>query len=221
LQEWAALALGRVGIEHEAALTALINLVKQKEHLALRGYGVSGIAKMGADAKPAVPILLSALKEPGITNSKERRDFRVHVLAALGKIGSEKGVVPALIEILGDTRGDLDERRKAAYALKDIGPKGKEAIPTLIKVLKEKNSRVHDTAIKAVAAIGPSAIPSLLELALSEAPSISRSYAIQALGEMEDRGESALPSLRILIEDDDQRVAIAAKRAIRRIDPGR
>jgi hypothetical protein len=80
---------------------------------------------------------------------------------ALLKMGKE--TVPVLMEALGDAEGEI--RSAAAAALGNLGPEAGEAIPYLIKMLKEDSytdARVH--AARALGRIGPDSSQVLYEL---------------------------------------------------------
>ena len=71
---------------------------------------------------------------------------------ALGEIGPEEGVVPALIQALQDE--DADVRQATARALGEIGPEEKEAVPALIQALEDEVWYVRWTAAQTLGKIG-------------------------------------------------------------------
>ncbi len=91
-----------------------------------RTYLLGALRKMGP---PAVPALLAALKEgkPG---------GRMGAAAVLGRLGEVKGVIPALVEALGDKDRRVRSRTEDAFSM--IGP---PALPLLEKAAAGKGDR--------------------------------------------------------------------------------
>ena len=84
-------ALGRIG---KAAVPALVDLLHDGDRR-LRDHAAQALARMGADAKQAVPDLLSALRE------EKDEGVRKRIIRALGQIGpAASAAVPALVEEL-------------------------------------------------------------------------------------------------------------------------
>ena len=116
--------------------------------------------------------------------------------------------VPALIEVLLDrTLPDLDNvkqpaRYQAASALMQIGPAAREAVPTLLAIVRDRkeDDGVRWSAASALGSIGERAdevVPALL--AVLDEPGTQHSslgwYAIGALSTLADRHPSARPAL--------------------------
>jgi hypothetical protein len=125
----------------------------------------------------------------------EDETFWVREIAteALGEIGPEEGVVPALIHALEDSSGDVAEA--AAEALGEIGPKAAEAVPALIQALEDGRSAVRHDAASALGKIGPQAVeavPALIR-ALEDESRLVCISAAQALKGItrQDFGEDA------------------------------
>jgi HEAT repeat protein len=78
------------------------------------------LARLGPEAKPAVPELLHALQDPASGVREAAGD-------ALKRIGPE--AVPALVVAL--TANKAEERESAAWALGSIGPAAQDAVPSL------------------------------------------------------------------------------------------
>ena len=82
----------------------------------------------------------------------EDESVRVREAAAgvLGEVGPEEGVVPALIQALGEVQSI---RGKAAWAMREIGPEAREAVPALIRALGDETESVRVAAVEALKAI--------------------------------------------------------------------
>jgi hypothetical protein len=102
---------------------------------------------MRSKAKPAIPDLLQAIKDPA-------PEVRGEAALALGrtKVASEP-VLKALIQALSDSEWEV--QRSAIWGLDCLGPEAKAALPTLKAVLRQ---RVGDKqyAAYAILSIDPS-----------------------------------------------------------------
>lgn len=121
------------------------------------------LCEFRAEASPAIPELLAALKAKDSV-------LRWNAAKTLGKIGpSAKDTVPALIAAFTDE--DAEVREHAAEALGDIGPDAKDGVPELIKLLKDPAPKVRKDAARSLGKIGPSAksaVPALKPLLKDE-----------------------------------------------------
>ena len=152
-----------------------------KEHDLFRPHDAAEvISKIG---KPAVPALVEALKD-------NDRDVRIRAAKALGEIGDasatdalidclkhdkdrgvrtnavislghigDRSAVPALTGILD--HNNLTLRSNAAYALVQIA--GISAVPAVIHLLDDKDTDTRGRVAKAIADVGKSAIPALVD----------------------------------------------------------
>ena len=80
-------------------------------------------------------------------------------------------VMPALIDVLRDGDEGPDVRGGAAWALGEIGPEAKPAVPALIELLEHENDWAREMAAGALGRIGPEAeeaIPMLEQVADKE-----------------------------------------------------
>jgi HEAT repeat protein len=139
---------------------------------------------------------------------------------ALGEIAREvPGVIPTLVEALDDS----EVRWAACDALERIGPKAKDAVPGLTRVVREeKHDATLRSAIRALGHIGPdaaSAVPALTAL-LQRPDQTLRADAARALGAIGPGAKQAVPSLLAVYERDESpgydREAVVS--ALHRID---
>jgi HEAT repeat protein len=135
-------------------LSEWANLLSGEDVVERQG-AVLALAKFGP---PAVPALAHALDDKQLVN------VRLWAAHALGKIGAKaEGAVPRLEAALKDPSGLV--RVEAALALWRIG-QYKEAVPALIKELKDADPGVRSRAAEMLGAIGPpakKAVPGLVE----------------------------------------------------------
>ena len=128
-----------------------------QEPMEVRVQAVKCMAKLGPNAKSALPMLTQQIKE-GDPN------LRLSAFTALIAIGPEEKDVPILADLL--KASDPEFRRLAAEALAKMGPQAKPAIPALLGNLKSKDKALRLVAMRALGMIGPDAkeaIPALTE----------------------------------------------------------
>ena len=108
------------------------------------------------------------------------------------------------------------DRREAADSLAQLGPDAAGAVPELINLLSDEETRVHDSAISALYQIGPAAseaVPSLTGLLDDESLSFDHSSIIAAIGKI-GAAETVLPTLVSALKDTDASVRKAAVKAL-------
>jgi len=104
-----------------------------------------------------------------------------------------KGTIPALINLLGDTKADV--AKAAAKALGEMGPAARGAIPALVELTGHEDWDVRAAAIAALGKIDPAAkdaIPALAKLRGDAEPNI-REAAAKALRQMGAGPRGAIP----------------------------
>ena len=151
VRAFAVYTLGRMALEPEMVDPVLIRALRDpdREVRYNAAFGLSALAFMGGDAKPAVPALVEALQDSYVS-------ARCGAAQALGHIHSEPGtVVPALMESLRDP--DANVRAFAAAALRDFGTNGKPAVAPLVELLGDTNQQARGAAAKSLKAIDPEA----------------------------------------------------------------
>jgi HEAT repeat protein len=142
------------------------------------------------------------------------------VWPALPRRGEHPGMAdtPSLSGLLAQLHGDHVARREAAAAaIGRMGAAGKEAIPALVRCLKEKVRLQNKAAPAALAAIGPDAIPALIEALKFDDP-YARYEAIAAIRLMGPNGKPAVPALSQALDDENSYVRIHACLALYGLD---
>jgi len=128
--------------------------------------------RLAEAGEAALPLLLPLLESP----DAEHRWWAVRTLAAMSQPRTEW-----LKRALADP--DAEVRAVAALAL--VAHPEDSACPKLISLLNDRDSLVADLASKALAAIGKSVVPSLLE-AFEGATPQARILIMRALAEIKD-----------------------------------
>jgi HEAT repeat protein len=158
--------LSSIGKEAKSAVTALIELNKDKDWYvrtrAVMAMGAIGkdLKGQGPEAMAIVRVLLESLKDTKAADN-ERFEVCQEILKALGEIGSReegghaKTIVPAVLPLLKHKDGFV--RGKAADALSESECKdhAKAAVPTLVQMLKDSHDYPRKSAIQALREIDP------------------------------------------------------------------
>lgn len=206
-------ALGSTGPRARAAVPALIKLLEETDDKFTRSdaaYALEKIVSTSAILKEFFPSLIDSLR-------RSNASVRKRIIDILGKFPSDgKKISPVLVEFLDDADTDVcsmatmtlisfspnsvphliralrdekvDVRNRAALALAEIGPTGREAVPSLISLLKDNN---EDRAV--------------------------RLNTIRALGKIGSEAKAAIPFLTELKENQDEVFHQAVLRALSRI----
>jgi HEAT repeat protein len=173
---------------------------------ATRLRGIEGLAKLGADAQPAIPDLIDALHDPN-------KNVREAAAAALPKLGPK--VAAPLGAALRDKNAEA--RFLAAMTLAEVGPAAKEAVSDLIWSVKfQPELRVAATV--ALGEIGKPAIPEIVRL-FPEKDAQIRYHALWALANIGRDALDAVPDFLPLLSDKDVSVRAKALYALMRIKP--
>jgi HEAT repeat protein len=228
----AATALCEIG---PAAVEEMIQALALPDRL-VRREAVWGLAKIGAEAAPAVPALARALAD----RDASVRKGAARALGLLGRLA--KPAIPFLIRALGDTdllfcrmaswalgqigstavealiaalgHHDKYVRREAAWALGQIGPEAMAAVPKLIAILK---TDLEDSCKSRLPKIHPHQDTEVVYFhPISD--STLRANAAQALGRMGAEARSAIPVLRAALADPNEKVAQAAAAALDQLE---
>lgn len=142
----ACLALWRIE-KHPEAIPALIRILKT-DYSSEVGMAAYALGRIGPDARAAVPQLVATL-------SNKESLVASQTALALWQIAKHEKAIPTLIRLLTDE--NTTERYHAAWRLQVIGPPAKEAVPALVKNLKDKADYVAPAAADALKAIDPEA----------------------------------------------------------------
>lgn len=145
------IALGKIGPDSLPALPQI-----RKEAFSKNGFvrceAIDAMAEIGR---------IKVINELTRLASDPDEEVRRHAVIQIGNVyAGEKGPVPdpvfnALLSNLKDNRGSQSGKIYAAYALGKIGPRVREAIPELIKLVKDKDQYRRKGAVIAMGCIAP------------------------------------------------------------------
>ena len=120
-------------------------------HWRLRWLLLLGLLVCGCGKKKSTDELIGDLK------SSQERDRIVAVRLLPQRKGDAAKVVPALIESLKDSDGDV--RLSAAIGLGSFGEQARDAIPALQAAQRDRDARVREAAAVALSRIDPNRFP--------------------------------------------------------------
>jgi HEAT repeat protein len=237
-------ALGDIGPAGSDAVNDLILALKDPdEHV--RREAAQALGKMGPAARAAVPALVAALGDvigtvtihaaqalarigpdsvealiPIVKNERQLRHLAVLILGELGSAATP--ATDVLVESLGD--GDKGFVREVILTLARIGRDAKAAVPELLKILKNENSRQRAAAAYALANIGATeAVPELMTVLDKSDEQQLRLIAAGALvhldPENKDLVRTALPQLLNALDEKWPVVRHEAAIALRLLGP--
>ncbi|BBM86258.1 HEAT repeat domain-containing protein [Candidatus Uabimicrobium amorphum] len=181
VRESAAYTLGRIGENAHTSVPALIPLLKDRDS-DVRRSTVVALGRIGKKAYSAVPALIPLLKD-------RDSDTRRAVITTLASIGENAyASVPDLVLLLKDQ--SVADKSLVAETLCKIG---KKAMPTVIPLLKNRNTRRYVVrelhyAKKEAHVIVPSLLPLLRDREI-------RNDVVSTLGKMGEKAHSAVPAL--------------------------
>lgn len=192
-----------------AAVPGLV-LALRESSVAVRLWAIQSLAKLGPDAKEALPSLLGELqpKERAVSNA---------VLEAVNSIGAKDAAVPQLRKLI---RADTPEARQwVVQSLGKLGAHAEKALPELVEALDDKDSVVAESALEAIAKVGPRgakaviAMSRVLEKATPDIQKIAQeplANSIVSLTEDKQAAQEALPALVKLYAGQNARLQQAA-----------
>lgn len=210
-----------------AGVQEMIRALKSDPSADVRRGVADILGGMGADAKPAIPALLTAMSDPEVSNtagtallalkidivpklvqalaSKDKRMRRAAASTFAGMDQPPVSALPALTRALADP--DMDDLSQVAYALRKMGPAAKPAVPQLLKAAVQGKYNTGEI-LSALAKISPGdpAVVAAIENGIKQKEDANKRHgAIQAAEDSGQAGRYA-PLLIEALSDNDQRV---------------
>ena len=177
------LVLGNIGPRASAAVSALIELLKSDESLAVREAAATALGDIGEDASDAVPALLAMLTPDC------RVSLAVRVARALGDIGaSDAKVKSALSDLWRATAASSQSQLQVALALCKLRVDAPGLITNLTAAgVSATNTGLRTAAVEALAHCGKNqvgVVPALVAASFDEDENIKA----LAMGGLEKMG---------------------------------
>ncbi|MBN1868574.1 HEAT repeat domain-containing protein [Candidatus Sumerlaeota bacterium] len=169
------------------------------EDEAVRTSAAQAIEKIGPEAAPALAV---GLESPNA-------DVRKKAGELLRAIGPEAAVV--LHRRLDE--GDAQERRRAIAALAEMGAKAEAAFSRIVLALRDDDETVREAAQQAIRRLEVTILPTLRKM-LADPDAARRLDAVRGLDLVGPTARSATPQLVHALDDEDEAVRDAARRAL-------
>ena len=171
----------------------------------VRELAVVALTDLGVSPSKRVALLKEALRDP---YSRVRR----RATRALGDFGIHGQT--ALVQITSGLRDpDPSVRRDSAGTLGRFGPVAGPAVPGLVNMLLETETRTRVVAATALKLIGRAAIPGLM-LGLEHSNAELRGRCATLLGQIAPHDHHVAQALRIVVADSDADVRRRAGEAL-------
>jgi HEAT repeat protein len=198
-------ALAEIGPDARLAAPSIVALMKDSES-SVRQQVPETLGKLGSAAKDAVPALVAALEDPD-------KGVQAAATYAIGQIGRAAG---ARALALAAARGDPSQRfpngtPPAVAVLDSLGRPAAEAVPTLLKLLKDDQLRHEATQVLLrLRYFPPSTAPALREL-LKHPDAELRIAGARGLWRLERKADDVMPVLMAVFHDTQLTNAVRAR----------
>ena len=147
-----------------------------------------------------------------------RKYFLVFIIALFSLACGSKGDDSSLPDKLVAQLVNQDTYAAAVKALREMGP---DAVPALVKGLKNPDAKMREESARTLAFIGPDAkgaVEALIEALKDSEPPV-RSNSAWALGEIGSAAVAAIPALIAALDDEEDSVRDFAIQALGAFGP--
>jgi HEAT repeat protein len=241
---WACLVLRDMGPAARPAVPALAARLQEDKRPEVRREAILALAAMDAAAAPAVGPIVAALKDEAtddaatyalgrigripkdaeaIIRANAKRDDKALSTVSLWALArvhpDDKALrIQATEQLIGRLKdGDPMVRVAAARGLAALPPAPEITGPIWEKAFQNADATTVLHALDAMAALGPAALPRLIEGLKQEK---ARGQVAYIIGQLGPAAAPAASALAALIADKDERVANEAIIALAKIGPG-
>ncbi len=213
VRRFAIQSLGNLETDARSALPALLQAVKSNDAVTHR-FAMEAAYRVDPHSKEVLAVLIETVKN-------EEGGYRYRAILLIRGIGKKAhSAIPALLKALGDK--DWDTRQLAVRTLTDVGA-GKEAVPTVSRLLRDEDQNVRSSAYQFLQALGPDAeeaVPALVAV-VKETDGGFRSRAFVTLRKIGPAAKAAVPVLDELLKSENNEVRSEARETLKVIRPGR
>ena len=208
---WTMKSLGVFGSVAADAVPTIRQLLESPQtSLELRVLAADTLGQIRSPA--AVGVLTTELMKSHSSDSL----LRLTMIDSLGLCGPQAvGAVPALARATEDSNATI--RRKACAAIGALGPRAESGTASLMeRLVLDEDPAVKDAAASALAQLGASSVPSLIELLEQGGPELQW-RAARALGQIGNAAEATQTALERSFENSTNEVRIEAVDAVWKI----
>lgn len=217
-------ALGEMGAAAREAVPVMVEVFKAASRpeegkpypWSLRPAIVRALGRLGREAKEAVPALRAAREDANAV-------VRCSAALALWQITGEAG--EALVILRKELRDPTKEGEPdvAVGAVAAMGPVARDALPTLLDLLRDGNGVRRVEVAGAVLRIDPENKGALAvrTRSLGDRRAVVRELAAEAAGRLEVQARPLIAALRAATDDTELAVRSAARQALRQIEAGK
>ena len=203
---------GRV-VDMGCSYGGIMTILAAEANPGFRVAAAFALGRLGKDARPALPALLAALRDPA-------RQVRDHAAGALWHFPDQiADGLPDLIELFREQEHRRRPTNTARSTMSRMGPRAAPAIPSLMVMLEDRDSGVRAASASVLGSIGPEAgiaTAPLVEMLKDKEPG-ARQASAQALGSIgADARTAAAPLISLL---NDSSCAHLAVRSLRKLGP--
>jgi len=207
-------ALSHFGPKAKAAVPQIMAMLKDPQTKSeLRYDAIRVLPDIGPDTKAALGVLVEALDDKEV----EVRNASLFAISELGGL-SDESMIPRLIEF-------LDDEKTASNACLVLGCFGKEGVPPIRALLKDKSPGKRKSALEVLGLIGVAAreaLPDVVKMLSDKVPEV-RVQACEAIIAIDPPGKAGRDKLLEFINDqesDARKAAILCWTRVNRNDVG-
>lgn len=214
---WSIKALALYGpVAAEATPILIVRLRAPDTHWFARLSLLEAISQIGPTHPAALPTLMDAARDPRLVcphlTAEESLEFQRLTCESLGAIGPTAAVSTPIVARLLES-DDPHLRRAAADCLARFGPSAVSAGPALSdRVLLEEEVEVRDSALTALARLGPTMLPRVQPWLTADSPLLQRD-ALRLYREWGPAVRRALPDVEPFLKDENRLTRLAARAA--------
>ena len=196
-------------VEVDLAEPVLLQGLKEKNG-ALKMLAALSLAQRGLQAEVVLPNFIDGLKN-------EEASVRRQAAEAIARYGPKGRQAEANLMAALDDPDDRDHL-KARQALRKVAD-AKTLMPAMIKILKQKDARLHRQAAQVIFQVGPEAVGFIVAVLKQEDAPALRLVCLQTLAMVGPRAKEAVPELIKALKDPAPRARMNAARALGNIGP--
>lgn len=190
------------------AVHALVDVLDNDSEVSLKQQALGALQNIGGDPKVVVPALEKHMKS-------ENASLRLSIVQTAWRYG--QGGLKLLIVALDDK--DNNVRQQAVWSMQNVQGDLKSALPSVLPLLKHKDTNVRHGVVQLMGRMGEDAIPHLIDVLRDEANWI-RWTAVNSLSNHKASHKKVIPVLvEMAQKEKSEEVRTFAVHALMRFGP--